>query len=52
MYFFGLIILSIAVGHRFDTVDGFLALGAGLILFPVLKAIIIRIPVRNTIRKE
>jgi hypothetical protein len=47
MYWFGLIILSSAVGHRWERVDGWLTLGAGIIAFVLLRALFRRIPVRK-----
>jgi hypothetical protein len=47
MYWLGLIIVSMAVGHRYDQIDGWLTLGAGMIVFAILHAVLRRIPVRK-----
>jgi hypothetical protein len=33
MYWLGLIILSIAVGHRYEQTDGWMVLGAGMVFY-------------------
>jgi hypothetical protein len=45
MYWLGLVILSIAVGHRYDQVDGWMTLGLGMIAFVLLRSVFLRIPV-------
>jgi len=45
MHWWGLIILSIAVGHRYEQIDGWMVLGAGMIAFVLLRAVLLRIPV-------
>ena len=45
MYWLGLVILSIAVGHRWEQIDGWMVLGGGMIAFVLLRALFIRIPV-------
>jgi hypothetical protein len=47
MYWFGLIILSIAVGHRYEQIDGWMVLGSGMIAFVLLRALLLRFPVRK-----
>jgi hypothetical protein len=47
MHWVGLIIVSIAVGHRYDQIDGWLTLGVGMIVFAILEAVLRRIPVRK-----
>jgi hypothetical protein len=47
MYWLGLIIVSMAVGHRYAQIDGWLTLGAGMIAFAILEAVLRRIPVRK-----
>jgi hypothetical protein len=47
MYWLGLIIVSMAVGHRYDQIDGWLTLGGGMIVFAILHAVLRRIPVRK-----
>jgi hypothetical protein len=36
MYLIGLIIVAIAIGHRYEQVDGWLVLGGGMIVYSVL----------------
>ena len=36
MYWLGLVILSIAVGHRYEQIDGWMMLGVGMIAFVLL----------------
>lgn len=45
MYWIGLIIMSIAVGHSYEQIDGWMVLGAGMIAFALLRAVFLRIPV-------
>lgn len=45
MYWLGLTIMSIAVGYRYDQVDGWMTLGLGMIAFVLLRSIFRRIPV-------
>jgi hypothetical protein len=45
MHWLGLIILSMAVGHRYEQIDGWMMLGAGMIVFVLLRAVFLRIPV-------
>jgi hypothetical protein len=45
MYWWGLVILSIAVGHRYEQIDGWMVLGGGMVLFVLLRAVFLRIPV-------
>jgi hypothetical protein len=45
MYWLGLVILSIAVGHRYEQIDGWMMLGVGMIAFVLLRAVFLRIPV-------
>ena len=46
MYLIGLVILSIAVGHRYDQTDGWMVLGVGMILLPMLQAVFKRLTIR------
>jgi hypothetical protein len=43
MYWIGLVISSIAIGHRYEQVDGWMVLGAGMMLFVILRATFQRI---------
>jgi hypothetical protein len=45
MYWIGLIIMSMAVGHRYEQIDGWMVLGGGIIAFTLLRAVFRRIPV-------
>ena len=36
MYWLGLVILSIAVGHRYEQIDGWMVLGAGMMFFAIV----------------
>jgi hypothetical protein len=36
MYWLGLIIMSIAVGHRYEQIDGWMVLGGGMIFYGLL----------------
>jgi hypothetical protein len=47
MYWLGLIIVSMAVGHRYEEIDGWLTLGAGMIVSVILRAVFRRFPVRK-----
>ena len=38
-YFVGLFILSVAVGFQYGAVNGFIALGAGMMVFSIIAAI-------------
>lgn len=38
-YWIGLIIVSIAVGHRYDQIDGWLFLGGGMMFFGFLTGL-------------
>jgi hypothetical protein len=40
MYWIGLVILGIAVGHEFSLNIGVAVLGAGLMLFPIVRAVL------------
>jgi hypothetical protein len=44
MHWLGLVILAIAIGHRYERTDGWMVLGAGLVLFVLLRAVFLRIP--------
>lgn len=39
MYFIGLFIVSMAVGHRYGQIDGWLVLGFGIILASIVKGL-------------
>ena len=45
MNWLGLIILSMAVGHRYDQIDGWMVLGGGMIALVLLREVFVRIPV-------
>jgi len=47
MHWLGLIIVSMAIGHRYEQIDGWLTLGAGMIVFPILVSILQRFSVRK-----
>ena len=47
MYWLGLIIVSMAVGHRYEQIDGWMALGAGMMLFVIVRSVFLRFPVRK-----
>ena len=47
MYWVGLIIVSMAIGHRYEQIDGWLTLGAGMIVFAILIEVLRRIPIRK-----
>lgn len=36
MYWIGLVILSIAIGHRYEQIDGWIVLGGGMMFYSVL----------------
>lgn len=36
MYWIGLIIMSIAMGHRYEQIDGWMVLGGGMIFYGFL----------------
>jgi len=48
MYWVGLVILSIATGYQVGQSAGWMVLGAGMVLFPVLRALFRRIPVQRS----
>ena len=47
MYWLGLIIVSMTMGHRYEQIDGWLTLGAGMIVFVILRSVFRRFPVRK-----
>jgi hypothetical protein len=47
MYWLGLIIVSMAIGHRYEQIDGWLTLGTGMIVFVILRSVFRRFPVRK-----
>ena len=47
MYWLGLIIVSMAVGHRYEQIDGWMALGTGMIVFVIVRSVFLRFPVRK-----
>ncbi len=47
MYWLGLIIVSMAVGHRYAQIDGWLTLGGGMIVFAIVRSVFLRFPVRK-----
>ena len=46
MYWIGLFILSTASGYEFGKTIGFAVLGAGMMLFPIARAVFRRIPLK------
>ena len=47
MYWFGLIIISVAVGHRYEQIDGWMVLGSGMIAFALIRALFLRFHVQT-----
>ena len=47
MYWLGLIIVSLAVGHRYEQIDGWMVLGSGMIVFVIVRSVFLRFPVRK-----
>jgi hypothetical protein len=39
MYWLGLVILSIAVGHRYEQIDGWMVLGGGMMFFAFITGL-------------
>lgn len=47
MYWLGLIIVSMSIGHRYEQIDGWMALGSGMIVFVIVRSVFLRFPVRK-----
>ena len=47
MYWLGLIIVSMSIGFRYEQIDGWMALGSGMIVFVIVRSVFLRFPVRK-----
>ena len=50
--FVGLVIVSIALGHRYDNITGWLVFGAGVIVLSLLNELIEYLRDRNLTRED
>jgi hypothetical protein len=50
--FVGLVIVSIALGHRYDSVTGWLVLGVGVIVLSLLNELLNYLHDRNVYRED
>ena len=50
--FVGLVIVSIALGHRYDPVTGWLVLGVGVIVLSLLNELLNYLHDRNVYRED